>query len=100
MAKSRQARIVAALAGIGGSKFASITFRKVSDGTLRTLTINPRAKVGLVANPSPAARRATKTRERNNPDLINVYSVHDRAWRSLYAENVLSIKVEGVEISL
>lgn len=39
--------------------------------------------------------QAAETRKRNNPDLVNVWDIHKRSWRSFNVNAVLSIKAAG-----
>lgn len=100
---SNVAEIVAAIIEKAGSKFVAVDFIKVSDGTKRTINFNPKEGVKLVTREKS---KATATRKANNPTLINVVDAaianrsEDRrnGWRSFYAESVVGIRINGVEV--
>ena len=79
-----------------GSRFLSVDFVK-KDGTLRNMNCQLAAGRALLAGDaaSDSAKQAVETRKANNPNLRNVYSVTDKAWRSINLDTVLRISRNG-----
>ena len=79
-------------------RFCSVTFTK-KDGTLRTLTVQPRAvKTHLAENPSPAHKAAAEALRRNHPELLPVWDVHARAIKSVNLDTIKRIRVNGLDL--
>lgn len=100
---STKSAIVKAIIENSGSKVLSVTFKKLTNGELRTIAFNPREGGKLVTG---ERAEATKTRKDNNPDIVNVVdaSIANReadrrgGWRSFNCNTVVSIKTGGEEI--
>lgn len=95
--------IIKAAIKAAGSKFCSVTFIKKT-GDERTITFNPKEGVKLVTG---ERAEAVANRKANNPTLINVVDTsiankqdaRKSAWRSFDTQTVVSMKVDGVDIS-
>lgn len=80
-------------------RFASVTFQK-KDGTLTTKTLQPAAApFHLVKNPTPAGKKAAKTRRENNLSLVNHRTARG-GWVSFDLGKVVSVKACGVEYAV
>jgi len=66
-----------------------VEFKK-SDGTLRKMVCIPSDP-----NYKPKTQQTTDKKRKNNPDVISVYDIEKKAWRSVNLKRVL--KVEKVE---
>ena len=78
-------------------RFCSATFIK-ADGSLRRMTVQPAALKFHVKgdDASEAGAKAAKTRKARHPDLFPVWSVHDRAIRSINLHTLTEARVNGV----
>ena len=70
-----------------GTKFATVTFLK-KDGTPRRINGLFRATSKMVGGDRGDAQHETL---RNN-DLVAIYSIKDRGWRSFKVDRVLEVK--------
>lgn len=70
-----------------GTKFATVTFRK-KDGTVRKINGLFRATSHMVGGDRGDAQHETL---RNN-DLVAIYSLKDRGWRSFRANSVIEVR--------
>ena len=79
-------------------QFMMVTFVK-KDGTLRKMCVQPAAAKYHVAgeNASESGKKAAATRAANHPNLINVWDVDRKAFRSINLETVVRIAVNGQE---
>jgi len=86
-----------------GSKLMSVKFIK-KDGTLRTMTFNPRTTKGIKGEKaSECAKQALKTRKANNPNLISVCDqsllakgdLPAKCYRSVNCDTVIEMKING-----
>ena len=88
--------VVRAMLDTSRSRFMSIEFVK-KDGTMRRMTINPRAvATHLAANPSPAGKQAAATRKERHPNLIPVYEV-GKGIKSINTDTVQKVRMGGSE---
>jgi len=74
---------------IENGRFFSVTFRK-KDGSLRKMLARRGVKQNLQGNP------------RYNPDnynLLVVWSVNDKAYRSIHVPSILEVKAAGLTFS-
>jgi hypothetical protein len=87
---------VRALVASAGSRFFSIEFVK-KNGDYRKMQVQQAAArthaKGDTA--SESAQRAVATRAKNNPNLLNVWSVDKRAFRSVNMDTLRAITVDG-----
>lgn len=74
-----------------GNRFAKIEFVK-KDGSIRELIVQRAAEKYRITGSRPDA---TETRRRNHPELVNVYSVDAKGFRSVDVRTVLSITADG-----
>jgi hypothetical protein len=79
-----------------GGRFCAVTFTK-KDGTERRMQVQPAALRSRLKGEaaSPAARRATLTREERHPHLLPVWDIRARAPRSINLRTVSRIAVDG-----
>ena len=70
-----------------GTRFATVTFKK-KDGTARKINGLFRPASKLVGGDRGTAQHETL---RNN-DLVAIYSLKDRGWRSFKADQVVGIR--------
>lgn len=77
-----------------GNRFAKIEFVK-KDGSIRELIVQRAAEKYRITGSRPDA---TETRRRNHPELVNVYSVDAKGFRSVDVRTVLSITADGFKI--
>lgn len=88
-------KLVAAIAGMNGSKFIGIEWEK-DDGTPRRAVVNPRDFTGIKGDAAaPSAQRAVATRKRTNPDLWNVID-HSRPRGDDGKPKWISIRCRGL----
>ena len=76
-----------------GNRFASVEFIK-RDGTLRRVTIQQAAMAPRIKG-TERGRRAAATRRENHPELLPVWDVHKRAFRSVNLATVLNVTIGG-----
>ena len=69
--------------------FGSVEFIK-KDGTLRRLTFQ-QAAMRFHVKGTERGQRAALTRARNHPNLLTVWDVHKRAFRTVNLDTVLSV---------
>ena len=79
------------LVTLTGGKFFTILFIK-KDGTTRKMQARIGVKKGLVKSGDARPKAPSK-----NQDLISVYDVKAKGYRSVDANRVLSIKCGGIE---
>lgn len=78
-----------------GGRFISAEFFKKT-GEFRKMQIQPAAlKNRLADNPSPSALQAAETRARNNPNLLNVWSVDANGARSVNMDRLVALTIDG-----
>lgn len=69
-----------------GDKFFSLTFQK-KDGTIRKM---PKARFGVVKHTKGTGQKA------KTANLLTVYDMDAKDYRSFYTDKVISIKSRGV----
>jgi len=63
------------------------------DGTYKRFTFNPLGQVGKLSEfVTVQGAQAAATRKANNPDLMNVWDVTHKRWRSFNLSRVVSVK--------
>lgn len=73
--------------------FASVEFIK-RDNTVRRLTFQNAAMPSRVKGTARGVR-ASLTRARNHPNLVTVWAVHERGWRTVNLDTVLCVRARG-----
>lgn len=65
-------------------------------GEIKTFVFSDAARqTHLAGIVTASGKQAAETRERNNPDLFNVWDIRKGAWRSFDLNNVLTVKAQG-----
>jgi len=72
---------------------ATITFTK-KDGTSRDMICTLREDILSVFTPQETEKSEKKTRKMN-PDVLAVWDVEKKAWRSFRVDSVEFIKIDG-----
>lgn len=78
-----------------GARFIRVDFVK-KDRTLRKMLAQPKARIGLVGEAaSDSAKQGVETRKANHPNLLNIYDVQKKGWRSINLDTVYAVQVDG-----
>ena len=96
MTNEKKYQYIRDLVKTAGSRIFSVQFTK-KDGSTRIMTVQqaalaPRCKG---EDASDSARQAVETRARNNPHLLNVYSMDAKGIRSVNMDTLDWIQVNG-----
>jgi len=79
-----------------GARFVRVDFVK-KDGTVRKMTVAPKARVGLAGEAaSEGAKAGVAKRKVNYPNLKPVFDIHQGAWRNVNLDSVFAVRVDGV----
>lgn len=74
-----------------GSKIFHVVFIK-KDGTIRRMNVQQAAAVNhLKNNDDPAVKDMLAKRVRDNPSLINLWSINDKGFRSVSIDKIVTI---------
>lgn len=77
-----------------GARFGTVVYFK-KDSTIRRLTYQMAAMPSRVLG-TDRGQRASATRKANHPNLLTVWDVHKRAFRTVNLDTVLTVKAAGV----
>lgn len=100
--RENKRKLVAAIAGMNGSRYVSITWRK-DGGEVRRAVVNPRDFTGVKGDAAaPSAQQAVATRKRTNPDLWNVrdHSAKPAKWISIRCRGLITLRQGENEITV
>lgn len=97
---ARRERIRELIRSAGG-RFASVEFVK-RDGTVRVMQVQPACDRFHVKGEAgcPSGRQGAATRALSHPELMPIFDVKKKAFRSINLDTVRKVRVDGLEFEV